>query len=442
MSALLGEGSITRAARHEWTRRYAKALLALGGVYEIFVVATAHLRGFGLADGAVTLLYAGLAVAVVSKARPGWLAAYVLTAFAIAAVVRLMTTGFMGSATIVLCTLPVLAAVFASTRAAYAAMGGGLLAYATAGAMRVHGGILPPVDKELLDASLIANWLGIAILFATVVGPTVWLAGRLMIELDAALRDLERARARLAAQVHLRVAAEEDLRAAVDRRERARHRDAEGLVIGGVVHDLRNVFSVLRLWSGTLRTESTLDPEILETCVRVDQACEEATNMAEGFLALARPPPSVRTGAVGPAVEGAAAVLRQALPADVTFVGESDEAAVVAFDPALLRSVIVALSASARWDGLSRIGIAARKPRGDELAVLPGAGAVVELAFEGNRPLESLDPELAEEVTGQGGTLVVDPEDGRSNRRRICLLLASAQGTGESASRRAGEVPA
>jgi signal transduction histidine kinase len=268
---------------------------------------------------------------------------------------------------------------------------------------------------------------------ASVVGPVVWLLGRVIAHLQAAMRGLERARTLHSAQVHLRVAAEQALEKAAARRDRARQVEVAGLVIGGVVHDLRNSLGVLQLWSGSLREEPTADETVHAAAERIEGWCTKAGDLTRELIDMSRP--ARVAGDVCPVraqANAAVAMLQRTLPEDIAVIGEDAVEAdlEVAFDAAALTSVILGLAASVRLgpDLRNEIRVVVREPAGPERDLLAACAAVVELVFGAPSTLPS-DPALAEEVADQGGRLLFDELADKGTSTVRLLLPAARQPT-------------
>lgn len=417
-------------ARDAWIRQYAAVVLVLGGVYEVGRLAAAPALGFATSEAIRTTLYVGLLVLTLAKAPPRAIGSYILGAFALGEALALVETGFSGVSSLLLCAVPVLTALFFGGTSSYVALWGGLCAFVLVGALRVERLLLPPVDERLVDPTRFVNWIVLALAMACVVGPTVWLIGRVTEQLQALMTGLERARTLHSAQVHLRVAAEQALEKAASRRDRARQVEVAGLVIGGVVHDLRNSLGVLQLWSGSLRDEPAADEGVRTAAQRIEGWCGQAAELTRELMAMSRQPRAA--DAVCPVctqADAAVSMLQRTLPEDIAVVAERTVRGDlrVAFDAAALTSVILGLAASARLGPGpgSEIRVVVREPAEPERESLADCAAVVELVF-GTPSTLLADSALADEVADQGGRLFFD-EFAKEESASVRLLLPAAR---------------
>ena len=424
-SATLTRSTVPGAVRDEWIRHYVYLVLVFGGVYEGVRIASAPTLGFDATDWMSAAVYVALVALVLARARARLLAHSVLAAFAFGAIRALVQTSFSGTFALFECTVPILAAVFVGRRLPYVAIAGGVCAYSLFAFLRVRGDLLPAPNGRLVDPTLFFNWLRVTLLLAVVVAPSVWLVSRVTSALEASMKELADARALHDAQVKLRVEAESALKRAVERRDQSRQMEAAGLLIGGVVHDLRNSLAALQLWSGSLRTEATADAAVREAAERIETQCAETARVTKDLLGIARPSPyAAAKSPLWPQVAAAIGVLDRALPEDVHVVGRSEveEDLWVAFEASALTSVILAVAASARLQVSSRFSIIVRAPLLDERAAMQGCAAVVEFVLDGS----SSPPDgsaLADEVLEHGGKLLV-PGDGRREGSTRLLLPA------------------
>jgi signal transduction histidine kinase/CheY-like chemotaxis protein len=275
--------------RHVWVRQYAYIVLALTTAYEAFALPRAITLGVGAIDGTIGLLCAGLAVLLATRATTEALIAYTLLGFGVAQVLTYVAVGFAGPAALIPCALPVLTALFLGGRAPYRVLAASLGSFVVVGCLRVGTRWLPVPDARLVDPRLYANWVALALALAAAVGPAVWLAARLTDALRASLTALAEARASHEAHVRRRIAADEALDAILEERQRARRAEASGLLVAGVVHDLRNNLNVLQLASGALAGDRAAGATEQEPVARIRAVCLQASEVTHELLRVARP---------------------------------------------------------------------------------------------------------------------------------------------------------
>jgi signal transduction histidine kinase len=386
-----------------WVRQYAAIVLALAMVFEAFALPRAAVLGFTPIDGVLAALCAGLACLVVGRARPGLLAAYTLTGFAVVEVLTWISEGFAGPAALVPCVLPLLASLFVGGRAPILVLVGSLAAFVVVGALRLETTWLPPLDARLVDSGLPANWINLALAMAAVVGPVVWVVGRLVQQVEQSFARVAQARSAHGVEVRLRVAAEEALDKAVERAQQARRAEASGLLVAGVVHDLRNHLNGLQLATYGAVADDPGDADDREAIARIRALCGEAAKVSGDLLRVARPCLAETSSRcfVGDETSAVARVLGGSLPPDfriacASTLPKSREAGV---DPHTLASTVLGIVAGAGVASAPdrRVLLLAREPTRGERASVPGCPAVVELLLG----CDAVDVALASHDAGE-----------------------------------------
>jgi signal transduction histidine kinase/CheY-like chemotaxis protein len=278
------------AQRHLWVRQYAYIVLGLATAYEAFALPRALRLGLGFVDGTIALLCAGLAALLAMRAAIEVLIGYTLLGFGVAQVLTYVAVGFAGPAALIPCALPVLTALFLGGRAPYRVLAASLGSFATVGLLRVGTHWLPPPDARLVDPGLYASWVELALALAAVVGPVVWLVARVTQTLRASFVALGEAMASHETHVRLRIAADAELERAIEQRQAARRAEASGLLVAGVVHDLRNNLNVLQLSCGALGDDRSAGAVQQDAVARIRAICLEASAVTVDLLRVARPP--------------------------------------------------------------------------------------------------------------------------------------------------------
>jgi signal transduction histidine kinase len=399
------------AVRREWMRQYTTGMLVMGGAYEAFSLVRGVAFGFSLAHAVYALLYTGMVILTLVRAPLAVVALYTIGALTLAQIPTFIQLGFTGAAALLPCTIAIVVALFLGRRAAYASSVLSLAVFAAVGFLRFGTRWLPPMNPKLVDPRLYLNWFTLAVGLIALIGPVVWLITKLTVALDESVVALADARSAHDAKARLRVAADEALAKTMDQRHRARRAEASGLLVAGVVHDLRNHLNVLQLWSEALRDDRSADGAVREAAGRIYALCIDATSVTRDVFAVARAPASKleATCWVGAETLAAGAVLKRALPADfdLTVTSELAEDRGVALDRFALTSTLLELASAAEVTRAfsRRLRLTVREPRGDERATLTGCAAVVELSLgdSGGSLMES----LADDVTQRGARLLV-----------------------------------
>lgn len=407
-----------------WIRQYAGIVLIMASVYEAFAVPRAILLGFTSADRANATLYAGLLALFLGRARPAILAVYTLIGFAFVEVFTWISVGFGGPAALVPCVLPVLAALFLGGSAPQRVLFGSLAAFMAVGALRVTTHWLPPLDLRLVDTGTPGNWINLALALAAVAGPVAWLVGRVGEEVERSFAAMADARSAHDAEVRLRVAAEEALDKALDRAQEARRAEASGLLVAGVVHDLRNHLNALRLAAHGVAEGPDDAGAHSEAVTRIRALCGEAGKVAGDLLKAARPRVAETRSRclVVEETSAVAGVLGASLPPDfrITFERTLGEDRRVGVDPHTLASTVlgIVIAAGAASAADRRVKLIAREPTAAERESLSECAAVVELRL-GCDPSYAGDG--AGELLAQRGGRMLQTFYGSDHRTRLLL---------------------
>jgi signal transduction histidine kinase len=378
------------ALRHQWGRQYAHIVLVLATAYEAFVLPRALTLGFRAVDAAIAILYIGLVALFALRATTETLVRYTLFAFGVAQVVAYVAVGFTGPGALIPCTLPVLAALFLGGRAPYGVLAASIAAFAVVGVLRVRTHVLPVPDGRLLDPRVTANWVALGLALMLVVGPVVWLASRVTTSVRRSFDGLAEANAVHEAQTRLRKAAEEALEKVVENRQRARDAEASGLLVAGVVHDLRNCLNVLQLAAGAFGGPSSTGDE-REAAARIRATCAQASEATRELLGVSRPPEGGwrPTCVVGAQLASVAAILRSSLPVGfrVTVTSALPRDVRVGIDPYALTSAILEVASAAQVAASPEreLGLGVRAPSADESASMSDCAAVVEIRLGSQR---------------------------------------------------------
>lgn len=416
------------ALRQQWGRQYAYIVLGLGAAYEAFAFPRAMALGFQPVDGAIALLYAGLVALFAVRAASEILVAYTLFAFGAAQATAYVGVGFIGPAALIPCALPVLAALFLGGPAPYQVHAIGLAAFAAVGFLRVRTHLLPPMDARLIDSRLYGNWVGLALALATTVGPVVWLVGSVTKTLQTSFDALDAATATHEAQVRLRMAADDALEKAVENRQGARRAEASGLLVAGVVHDLRNYLNVLQLAAGAFGGHPSASDGERDAAGRIRAICMQASEATRDLLRVTRPPEGGPRAAclVAEETNAVAGILRSSVPVDfrVTSTSALQRDIEVGLDPFALASTILAL-ASAADVAVSleqEVRIDVREPNAGERAACSDCVAVIDLHLgSGWKAASDL---AADQLVERGGQLLLPSPD---DAGRVRLLLPPAR---------------
>jgi signal transduction histidine kinase len=412
-----------------WIRQYAGIVLAMATVYEVFAIPRATLLGFSASDRVNAVLYTGLIGLFCGRAKPATLAAYALIGFALVEVFTWVAVGFAGPAALVPCVLPVLAALFVGGRIAPPmVMFGSLLAFVAVGVLRVSTSWLPPLDMRLVDPRVPGNWINLALALAAVVGPVVWLVGRVVKEVERSFADVERARSAHEAEVRLRIVAEAALDRALERAQEARQAEASGLVVAGVVHDLRNHLNALRLAAHGVAHGPADGPDGAgddpDAVSRIRALCGEAGKVAGDLLSAARPRVAETRSRclVVEETSAVAGVLGASLPPDfrITFQPTLARDRRAGIDAHTLASAVLGIVVAAGVTSAAEhhVYLIAREPTAAERESLSECSAVVELRL-------GCDPSY----TGDGAGELLAQRGGRmlqtfyGSDHRTCLLL-------------------
>jgi signal transduction histidine kinase len=399
--------------------------MALATVYEAFAIPRATQLGFTPADRVNAALYAGLVVLYVGRARPKTLAWYALIAFALVEIFTWISVGFAGPAALVPCVLPVLAALFVGGRVAPpVVLFGSLAAFMGVGVLRLSTGWLPPLDLRLVDPRVPGNWINLALALAAVTGPVVWLVGRVVEEVERSFAAVEQARSAHEAEVRLRIVAEAALDKALESAQEARRAEASGLLVAGVVHDLRNHLNAVRLAAHGVADDPCGDEDPPEAVTRIRALCGEAGKVAGDLLAAARPR-RVATRSRCFVVEetsAVASVLGASLPQDfrITVAPRLANDRQAGIDPHILASTVlgIVVAAGVASAPARRLDLIAREPTAAEREALSECAAVVELRL-------GCDPSYAGDGAGEllahrGGRML---QTFYGTDHRTCLLL-------------------
>jgi hypothetical protein len=407
-----------------WIRQYAGIVLAMATAYEAFAIPRAALLGFTSADRVNAILYAGLACLFLGRARPATLAAYTVIGFALIEVFTWITVGFGGPAALVPCVLPLLAALFLGGRAPQGVLFGSLAAFVVLGVLRCATSYLPPLDARLVDPRLPGNWINLALALAAVAGPVAWLVGRVVDEVERSFAAVAEARSAHDAEVRLRVAAEEALDKALERAQEARRAEASGLLVAGVVHDLRNHLDALRLAAYGVAEgpgEAGGGPEVV---ARIRALCGEAGKVAGDLVRAARPRVAETRSQclVVEETSAVAGVLGASLPPDfrVTFAPALAQDRRAGVDPHTLASTVlgIVIAAGAASAAERHVDLIAREPTAAERESLSECPAVVELRL-GCDPSYAGDG--AGELLAQRGGRILQTFYGSDHRTRLLL---------------------
>ncbi len=407
-----------------WMGQYATIVLALVTLFEAFALPRAVRLGFTVVDGAIVLLYAGLVGLLAARARPAIVASYALFGFAVAEVFTWIGVGFAGPSALIPCVLPVLASLFVGGRAPYRVLIGSLAAYVAVGALRVSTSWLPPLDARLVDPRVPANWVNLALALAAVVAPVVWLIGRLVEELNRSFAAVASARSTHEVEVRLRAAAETALEKALQRAQEARRAEASGLLVAGVVHDLRNHLSVLQLSAHAAVAHPGAGGNEDDAVARVRSLCGEAGRVAGDLLRAARPrlAQACPRCFVAEETSAVASVLGGSLPSDFRIAHESTlaEDHEAGVDPHTFACTVLGVAAAAGVASARdrNIRLVARQPTSVERSMLSDCAAVVELSLgsDSQRPGNA----AAELLTKSAGRMLLSP-DGSSSPIRLLL---------------------
>ncbi|HXX67214.1 MAG TPA: hypothetical protein VEK07_08535 [Polyangiaceae bacterium] len=417
------------AVRQEWMRQYAASMVVMGGAYEAFALARSAVFGFSIADGIFAVLYGAMLLLVAARASLEVRTAYAMAGLAVAQIPTFIQLGFAGPSALLPCVVPVLVALFLGARAAYVVSAGGLAGFAIIALLRTRTDWLPPMDRRLADPRLYLNWLTLALGLAAVVVPVVWLVTKLTVAVDQSVLELAKARSAHEAKVRLRVAADQALAKTMDQRHRARRIEASGLLVAGVVHDLRNHLNVLQLWSESLRDDASADGTVRESAARIHGLCAEATRMTRDVFAVARAPAAAvdATCRAGVQTVAAGGVLKRALPADfdLSISCELAEDCMVALDRFALTSTLLELASAAEVTRslTRRLRLTVRDAQTEERANLAGCAVVIELSL-GDAP-GSLDS-LAAEIAQRGARLLISRDQSGEGVARLLLPRPAA----------------
>jgi hypothetical protein len=417
------------ALRRQWGRQYAHIVLALATVYEAFVLPRAVTLGFRAVDAAIAILYAGLVALFALRAKTETLVWYTLVAFGVAQVVAYVAVGFTGPAALLPCALPVLAALFLGGRAPYGVLAASIAAFAAVGVLRVRTDVLPAPDGRLLDPRVPANWVNLGLGLLLVVGPVVWLASRVTTSVRRSFDTLAEAMAVHEAQTRLRRAAEEALEKVVENGQRARLAEASGLLVAGVVHDLRNCLNVLQLAAGAFGGHPGSTGDEREAAARIRATCAQASEATRELLGVSRPRErgSRPICAVGAQLASVAAILRSSLPVGfrVNVASALPRDVLVGVDPFALTSAIleVASAAEVAASPEREWGLGVRAPSAAESASMSDCAAVVELRLGAQRARVH---ELSVEAFTDRGGLIALPEPAGGDAVRLLLPGAPA----------------
>lgn len=392
-------------------RQYTMSMLVMGGAYQAFSIVRGVAFGFTAAHAIYALLYGGMLILTFVRAPLEVLALYAIGALALAQIPTFIQLGFTGAAALLPCTITIVLALFLGRRTAYASCVLSLAVFAAIGFLRFGTRWLPPMNPKLVDPRLYVNWLTLAVGLTCLIGPVVWLITKLTVALDESVVALADARSAHDAKVRLRIAADEALAKTMDQRHRARRAEASGLLVAGVVHDLRNHLNVLQLWSEALRDDRAADAAVREAAARIYALCGDATAVTRDVFAVARGPASKLETAcwVGAETLAAGAVLKRALPADFDLIVSTElaEDRGVALDRFALTSTLLELASAAEVTrAFSRqLRLTVREPRGEERGTLIGCAAVIELSLGDSCGL--LMESLADDVAQRGAQLLV-----------------------------------
>lgn len=416
-----------------WIRQYTAIVVVLATVYEAFAIPRAVLLGFTAVDGAIAILYAGLVGLFAARVRTALLAWYALAGFALVEVLTWIAVGFAGPAALIPCVLPVLAALFVGGRAAYGVLAGSLAAFLAVGALRVATGWLPPLDARLVDPRVPANWVDLALALAAVAGPVVWLVARLVEEVERSFADVATARTVHEVEVRLRIAAEAALERAVHSAQQARRAEASGLLVAGVVHDLRNHLNVLQLGAHAALTGPGSDGEGRDAAARIRTLCGDAAKIAGDLLRAARPrlEEACSRCFVAEEIAAVAGVLGGSLPSDfrITFESRLAQGCEAGVDPNTLAfSVLWIVAAGGLASAHERsIRLVARAPTTVERGSSSDCAAVVELWLGSDAKLPGAAP--ADLLVKRGGRILLPPEGSAEPVRLLLPAVAPAPET-------------
>jgi signal transduction histidine kinase len=399
--------------REIWIRHYAAIVLGLATLFEVFALPRAIRLGFTVVDAAIVLLCAGLAGLLVARARPAILAFYALLGFGVAEVFSWISVGFAGPSALIPCVLPLLASLFVGGRAPQRVLVGSLAACVTVGALRVKTGWLPPLDVRRLDPQLPANWGNLALALAAVVAPVVWLVSRLVEELNRSFAAVATARSAHATEVRLRAAAEAALEKAAHRAQEARRAEASGLLVAGVVHDLRNQLSVLLLSAHGAIAHPDAGSDEQDAVARIRALCGEAGKVVGDLLRAARPRLAQACSRcfIAEETSAVASVLGGSLPSDFRIACESAlaEDREAGVDPHTFACTVLGVMAAAGVASARdrSLRIVAREPTPLEHGMVRDCAAVVELSLGSDSVLPS--EAAAELLTRSGGCMLLSP---------------------------------
>ena len=215
-----------------------------------------------------------------------------LFGFAVAEVFTWIGVGFAGPSALIPCVLPVLASLFVGGRAPYRVLIGSLAAYVAVGALRVSTGVETPSARRAIGRSACPGPTGST---SRSLWPPSWppwcgsSAGSSRSS-SRSFAAVASARSTHEVEVRLRAAAEAALEKALQRAQETRRAEASGLLVAGVVHDLRNHLSVLQLSSSRRgRASGRRRQQEDDAVAQVRSLCGEAGRVAGDLLRAARP---------------------------------------------------------------------------------------------------------------------------------------------------------